>query len=159
MRRSIVRTEWPIHWPVGRRTGRSVETEILTRGAGLLARRATRGGLAVEHVRFLDVDELTVLDADRASMHFFGAAAFRVVHQRVGAVNQVGRQLSRDAAPLGNIGETQAYHADVHANRARAQPAVVARPVVLFDRLLETVRDLHRLKAAGEIGNEKTEFV
>ena len=111
-------------------------------GRGLL--RA--GGRAFEQLIARDFQQFTVFDADRASLHLIGATAFRVVHQRVGTMNQIGGELSRDAPPLAHRAKSQTDHADVDAHGPVHEPAVVTRPVVRADRSLEPVVDINSFK-------------
>src|SRR5687767_2265955 len=100
-------------------------------------RRAALGGARGE--RLGDLDQLAVFHAHGAGMHAVGAAALRVIHQRVGAVNQFGGKLPRDSAALGDRPESQADDADVDADGASRETAIVASPVMPFDGRLEAI--------------------
>ena len=84
-------------------------------------------------------------------------AALGVVHQLVGALDQLGRELARHAAALGDGAEAQADDADVDPDRdCRASRAILAAPVVRLDRLLEALGDLGRLaRSRGGAGIRK----
>src|SRR4029079_6359693 len=88
-----------------------------------------------------------------------GLKPLGVVHQLVRAMNKLRGELSRHAAPLRYRPQAQADHPDVHADGTRRQAAIVARPVVRFDRPLEPLGDLDGFAAAGQIGNEEAELV
>src|SRR5688500_12438482 len=92
-------------------------------------------------------------------MDAVGPAALRAIHQRVGPVDQFGRELARDAAALRDGPEAETDNPDVHLNWTRREAAVLPRPVVRFDGLLETSGDLGGLDATRKVGNQKTELV
>jgi len=106
-----------------------------------------------------NVDELTAGDRDGRAVHVRGLAALGVVHQRVGALDELGRELARDAAAFLHGAEPEAHHADIHLHRTRRQPAIFARPVVLLDGRLEAPGDLDRLMTTRQIGDEEAELV
>ena len=111
----------------------------------------------VEDVRHLD--ELAALDTHRRGVDVVGALALGAVHQRVGAVDQLRGELARHAAALGDRSELQADDADVDPHRAGGEAAIVARPVVRLDRLLEAIGNLERLVAAGQVRDQEAELV
>ena len=77
-----------------------------------------------------DVDERAVLDRHGRRVHALGPAALRFVHQRVGALNQLGRELSCHATAFRDGSQPQADDADVDADGIVSQAVVLAAPVV-----------------------------
>ncbi len=92
-------------------------------------------------------------------MHPLGAAALRFVHQDVGALNQLSRELSCHATAVRDGPHAQADDADVDADGIVSEALVLAAPVVGGDRLTEPLGNLGRFDAAGELRDEETEFV
>ena len=74
-------------------------------------------------------------------------------------MDQLRRELARDAAPLGDGTQMETDHTDVHAHGPRGEPAVVAAPVVPLDGFLEAIRNVDRLGAPRQIRNEEAELV
>jgi hypothetical protein len=122
-------------------------------GAPLERRRAR-----LDEVAF-DLDQRAVPHIDSRLVDVIRLVALGVVHQLIGAMDQLRRELSRDAAPFGDRTEVETHDADIDADRPRREPAIVAAPVVPFDRVLEAVGDLDRLGAPRKIGDQKAKFV
>ena len=62
-----------------------------------------------------------------------GPLALGLVHQRVGAVDQLGGELASDATSLRDGAEAQAYDADIDADRLGAESIVLVPPFVALD--------------------------
>jgi hypothetical protein len=107
----------------------------------------------------VDVGQGAVAHFHRGLEDVVGLPALGVVHQLIGAVDQIRRELACDAAAIGNGAEAETDNADVDPHRICSQPPVIATPIVHFDRVFEPVGDFDRFGASGEIGNQKTEFV
>src|SRR5207248_6050000 len=61
--------------------------------------------------------------------------------------------------PVGHAPEPQTDHTDVDTNRLRREAFVFERPIEAFHRFPETLADGVRLRAFGEVRDEKAEFV
>ena len=95
-----------------------------------------------------DFDQVAALDSDGGRIDVVGACAFGVVHERVGAMDQLRGKLARHAAAFDHTSEPETHdtHIDLHGPRREA--AIVARPIVSLHRLLEPIGDLEGLGAA-----------
>ena len=99
-------------------------------------------------------------DPHRAAVHFVGAASLGVIHQRVGAMDQLGGELARDAAALRHV----ARGAGRRHRRRRAPGGRASRRSSRVQScdptaLLEAVGDLDRLGTAGQVGDQEAELV
>src|SRR5882762_2088564 len=139
-------------WVVG--SGWLVVSGWSALGLGAWAKRLSSGGWDGLHL-----DQLSALDRHAQRMDVVGPRALRLVHQLVGALEELLRQLSRDRATLGDIAQQQADDPHVDANGFLGQPRVVRLPVVALNRLAEAFGDDPRRAAVVEVGDEEAEFV
>jgi hypothetical protein len=107
-----------------------------------------------------ELDERSVFDADAERMNVIGALLFRLVHQLVGALEQLLRELP---CAIGRRSATSLSMRQTMPTSTRhpvsGEPRIVAGPVVALDRFAEAFGDDPRGAALVEIGNEKAEFV
>ena len=87
------------------------------------------------------------------------ALALGLVHQPVGALNELGGQTSSDEASIGDASQPETDDTDVDTNGLSLETLVLERPVVTFDRLAKALADGVRLGTLGEVRNQKAEFV
>src|SRR5262245_15129267 len=109
--------------------------------------------------RVVVLDEGAVRDLNPQQVDVACPLALGLVHQLVGALDEIRREAARDEAALGHAPEPQADDPDVDARRLHGQAAVLERPVEALDRRAEPLADRVRLVIVGEIRNEETELV
>src|SRR5262245_47459526 len=106
-----------------------------------------------------DLDERAAVDLHASKVDVVGALVLGLVHQAIGALNELRGEPPRDEAARGHTAEPEADDANIHGNRLGGQSAILRRPVEALDGFTESFPDRMRLLIFSEIRCEEAELV
>src|SRR4029453_7179147 len=106
-----------------------------------------------------EFDQRSVFEADAGRVDVIGALVLRLVHQLVGALEQLLCEFVRDRAALGDVAQHEADDADVDPHGLRGQSRIVAGPVASLyhlNELISTRQTAHQRPRCSRARNAST---